>query len=91
VAKDVKNPAVVRPRVGSTARRTALGWSKRSTGKSTAQKENVTIGNKIGKENFVATGTTTTPGDTLRLSRPRPRGRTPGGRTPASQNRSVRV
>ena len=31
-----------RPRVGSTARRTALGWTKRSTGKSsTDQKENV--------------------------------------------------
>ncbi|KAF8814601.1 hypothetical protein BYT27DRAFT_7249906 [Phlegmacium glaucopus] len=33
---------VARPRVASTARRTALGWSKRSTGKSsTDQKENV--------------------------------------------------
>ena len=35
-------PAAARPRVGSTARRTALGWAKRSTGKSsTDQKENV--------------------------------------------------
>jgi serine/arginine repetitive matrix protein 2 len=34
-----------RPRVASTARRTALGWSKRSTGKSsTDQKENVAQG-----------------------------------------------
>jgi len=34
-----------RPRVGSTARRTALGWTKRSTGKSsTDQKENVKVG-----------------------------------------------
>lgn len=33
---------VARPRVASNARRTALGWSKRSTGKSsTGQKENV--------------------------------------------------
>jgi serine/arginine repetitive matrix protein 2 len=32
----------VRPRVGSTARRTALGWTKRSTGKSSTDlKENV--------------------------------------------------
>lgn len=36
-----------RPRVGSTARRTALGWSKRSIGKSsTDHKENL-----VGKEN----------------------------------------
>ena len=34
-------PREARPRVGSNARRTALGWSKRSTGKSsTDQKEN---------------------------------------------------
>ncbi|KAH9487444.1 hypothetical protein JR316_0001520 [Psilocybe cubensis] len=65
-----------RPRVGSNARRTALGWTKRSTGtskSSTDQKENVSM------------GTIATPGENLRLNRPRPRGRpTPGGRTPAS-------
>ncbi|PPQ91217.1 hypothetical protein CVT25_001175 [Psilocybe cyanescens] len=68
-----------RPRVGSSARRTALGWSKRSTGagkSSTDQKENA-----VG-------GVIATPGDNLRLNRPRPRGRpTPGGRTPAASNR----
>ncbi|KAF8148662.1 hypothetical protein B0H34DRAFT_802878 [Crassisporium funariophilum] len=67
-----------RPRVGSTARRTALGWSKRSTGAkaSTGQKENA-----------VAQGTLMTPGETLRLNRPRARGRP----TPASQNRPIRI
>ncbi|KAG7090453.1 hypothetical protein E1B28_009569 [Marasmius oreades] len=55
-------PPKVRPRVGSAARRTALGWSKRSTGKSSSDL----------KEN---SGTMMTPGETLRLSRPRPRGR----------------
>lgn len=39
-----------RPRVASNARRTALGWSKRSTGKSSTDQ----------KENQVATGTITT-------------------------------
>ena len=39
-------PSQNRPRVGSTARRTALGWSKRSGKSSTGQKENV-----VGKEN----------------------------------------
>ncbi|KAF9457373.1 hypothetical protein BDZ94DRAFT_1175700 [Collybia nuda] len=65
-----------RPRVASTARRTALGWSKRSTGKSsTDQKENI------------AQGTIMTPGESLRINRPRPRGRP----TPASQQRPIRV
>ncbi|KAF9258752.1 hypothetical protein L218DRAFT_711641 [Marasmius fiardii PR-910] len=54
-------PPKVRPRVGSAARRTALGWSKRSTGKSSTDL----------KEN----SGTMTPGETLRLSRPRPKGR----------------
>jgi len=45
-----------RPRVASTTRRTALGWSKRSSGKSADQKENVAI----GKENLVGSGTTMT-------------------------------
>ncbi|KAI0077491.1 hypothetical protein K474DRAFT_1077009 [Panus rudis PR-1116 ss-1] len=55
----------VRPRVTSSVRRTALGWSKRSTGKSSSsdQKENV------------SQGTLMTPGESLRISRPRPRGR----------------
>ena len=39
-----------RPRVASTARRTALGWSKRSTGKSSTDQ----------KENQVTTGTIST-------------------------------
>ncbi len=39
-------PSRIRPRVGSTARRTALGWSKRSGKSSSEQKEN-----GIGKEN----------------------------------------
>ncbi|KAF8060726.1 hypothetical protein FPV67DRAFT_304096 [Lyophyllum atratum] len=67
-----------RPRVGSNARRTALGWSKRSTGagkSSTDQKENV------------AQGTIMTPGESLRINRPRPRGRP----TPASTARPIRV
>jgi serine/arginine repetitive matrix protein 2 len=36
-----------RPRVGSTARRTALGWSKRSNGKSSTDRKE----NAVGKEN----------------------------------------
>jgi len=88
----------VRPRVGSTARRTALGWSKRSTGKaSTDQKENV-IGNGSVMTCVSLLSThflyllAFRPGDNLRLNRPRPKGRpTPGGRTPASHNRSIRV
>jgi len=60
-----------RPRVGSNARRSALGWTKRSNGpkSSTGQKENVGEGIMV-----------MTPGESLRLSRPRPRGRA----TPAS-------
>ncbi|KAF5333934.1 hypothetical protein D9758_018161 [Tetrapyrgos nigripes] len=53
-----------RPRVGSSARRTALGWAKRSTGKVSSElKENVGVGVSM------------TPGESLRLNRPRPRGR----------------
>ena len=41
-------PTAARPRVASVARRTALGWSKRSTGKSsTGQKENVSQGTAV--------------------------------------------
>ncbi|KAG5641013.1 hypothetical protein DXG03_006381 [Asterophora parasitica] len=65
-----------RPRVASTARRSALGWSKRSSGKtSTDQKENT------------GQGTIMTPGESLRINRPRPRGRP----TPASTARPIRV
>ncbi|KAJ7620088.1 hypothetical protein FB45DRAFT_839417 [Roridomyces roridus] len=64
-----------RPRVGSAARRTALGWAKRSTKASTDQKENNT------SISFMMT-----PGESLRLNRPRPRGRPtparPGAPTP---------
>ncbi|CCM05311.1 uncharacterized protein FIBRA_07525 [Fibroporia radiculosa] len=58
-------PLPIRPRVTSSARRTALGWSKRSTGKSSSsdQKENISQGMLI------------TPSETLRINRPRPRGR----------------
>ncbi|KAF7437378.1 hypothetical protein PC9H_004217 [Pleurotus ostreatus] len=61
-----------RPRVGSAARRSALGWAKRSGSAklSTDQKENVGQGSMVMM----------TPGETLRLNRPRPRGRA----TPAS-------
>jgi len=63
-----------RPRVASNARRTALGWSKRSTGKSASEnKENSSFGAMMS------------PNDSLRIVRPRPRGRA----TPSS--RAVRV
>ncbi|KAJ8520630.1 hypothetical protein ONZ45_g2582 [Pleurotus djamor] len=67
-----------RPRVGSAARRSALGWSKRSAGakSSTDQKENVGQGSMI-----------MTPGETLRISRPRPRGRP----TPSTRPKPIRV
>jgi serine/arginine repetitive matrix protein 2 len=62
-----------RPRVGSGARRAALGWSKRSNGpkSSTGQKENAV---NVGQ------GTVMTPSEGLRINRPRPKGRP----TPAS-------
>ena len=47
ILKTEKAPPVpLRPRVTSSARRTALGWSKRSTGKSASkeQKENISQG-----------------------------------------------
>ena len=89
-----------RPRVPSNARRTALGWSKRSTGgkSSTDQKENV-VGQGAVKmfvtfipcfsfyfavaDNLIAF---LRPGETLRLNRPRPRGRA----TPGTQQRTSR-
>ncbi|KAL6299475.1 hypothetical protein BKA93DRAFT_870647 [Sparassis latifolia] len=65
-------PAHPRPRVTSSARRTALGWSKRSTGKSSSndQKENISQSMVI------------TPSETLRINRPRPRGRPMSARVP---------
>ncbi|KAG7440055.1 uncharacterized protein BT62DRAFT_938390 [Guyanagaster necrorhizus] len=54
--------AATRPRVGSAARRTAIGWAKRNGKTSTGLKENTP------KTNMKR-------GDSLRLSRPRPKGR----------------
>ncbi|KAJ6577467.1 hypothetical protein B0H19DRAFT_561509 [Mycena capillaripes] len=56
-----------RPRVASAARRTALGWAKRSTKASSDLKENNT---SMSGVSFMMT-----PGESLRISRPRPRGR----------------
>ncbi|KAI0339201.1 hypothetical protein BDW22DRAFT_606971 [Trametopsis cervina] len=68
-----------RPRVSSTARRTALGWSKRSTGKTSSGKTSSgkTSTGKVGNSNKenATQGVIMTPSDSLRLSRPRPRGR----------------
>ncbi|KAF9449617.1 hypothetical protein P691DRAFT_799115 [Macrolepiota fuliginosa MF-IS2] len=86
---------ITRPRVASNARRTALGWTKRSTGpKGSTEPANIT-GGKLStgastmstdqKENVVGMGNIITPGDNLRFSRPRPKGRP----TPASTTRKV--
>uniref|UniRef100_D8Q0G2 Uncharacterized protein n=1 Tax=Schizophyllum commune (strain H4-8 / FGSC 9210) TaxID=578458 RepID=D8Q0G2_SCHCM len=64
-----------RPKIGSAARRAALGWTKRSNKSSAGQKENV------------GQGTLATPGDSLRINRARPRAR----QTPATQSRSIRI
>ncbi|KAG5732016.1 hypothetical protein E4T56_gene18279 [Termitomyces sp. T112] len=67
-----------RPRIGSAVRRNTPGRTKRSTG-----------GNKTStdlKEN-VGQGTLTTSGNSLRINRPRPRGRL----NPASTVRPIRV
>ncbi|KIJ60131.1 hypothetical protein HYDPIDRAFT_32553 [Hydnomerulius pinastri MD-312] len=73
-----------RPRVGSTARRVALGWAKRSTGRNGFENKenntsmgNVSLGAGLGN---ASQGIVMTPSETLRLNRPRPRGRP----TPAS-------
>ncbi|KAJ7126033.1 hypothetical protein C8R44DRAFT_733950 [Mycena epipterygia] len=70
-----------RPRVASAARRSALGWAKRSTKASTDLKENNTSTSGVS---FMMT-----PGESLRISRPRPRGRPtparPGAATPRHQ------
>ncbi|KAH8836085.1 hypothetical protein DL96DRAFT_107990 [Flagelloscypha sp. PMI_526] len=66
-------PKDVRPRVGSAARRSALGWSKRSTKSSNG-----------GKENSGTYGAVMTPGASLRLNRPTPASRRrPSNRIPA--------
>ncbi|KIM75320.1 hypothetical protein PILCRDRAFT_92174 [Piloderma croceum F 1598] len=62
--------ATARPRVPSTTRKTS-GWSKRGTGKND------------NKENNISQGLLMTPSESLRLNRPRPRGRpTPGSARP---------
>ena len=93
-----------RPRVPSNARRTVLGWSKRSTGgkSSTDQKENV-VGQGVVKTCipsfpcFLFRSTVTDnlnafdrPGETLRLNRPRPRGRASPG-TQQCTSRPIRI
>jgi hypothetical protein len=78
-----------RPRVGSVARRTALGWAKRSTGRNGMEnKENASIGNisLAAVPGNTSQGLIMTPSETLRLNRPRPRGRP----TPAS-GRPIRI
>ncbi|KAJ6514305.1 hypothetical protein C8R47DRAFT_962300 [Mycena vitilis] len=66
-----------RPRVASATRRTALGWTRRSTKASMDLKENNTSMSGI-------------PGDSLRLSRPRPRGRpTPARAAPPMPRQAV--
>jgi serine/arginine repetitive matrix protein 2 len=87
---------MARPRVASNARRSALGWSKRSTGKSsTGQKENVvgqgTVMTFVSFPDLFLQNTDypdafVRPGETLRLNRPRPRGRA----TPGTQQRTLR-
>lgn len=54
-------PPTARPRVPSNARRTVLGWSKRSSGKGD------------NKENTFTQGLVMTPSESLRIDRPRPR------------------
>ncbi|KAJ7667434.1 hypothetical protein B0H17DRAFT_254379 [Mycena rosella] len=66
-----------RPRVASATRRSALGWAKRSTKTSTDLKENSTT----------AVSFMMTPGESLRISRPRPRGRPTPARSGAATPR----
>ncbi|KAG1897346.1 uncharacterized protein F5891DRAFT_1242792 [Suillus fuscotomentosus] len=78
-----------RPRMGSVARRAALGWVKRSTGRNGSEnKENASIGNisLAAVPGNMSQGLGMTPSETLRLNRPRPRGRP----TPASV-RPIRI
>lgn len=64
-----------RPRVTSGARRTALGWKKRSTGKS----------NTSDRKENVSQGSITNTSNSLRISRPRPRGRQTSARATAAR------
>ncbi|KAJ7042702.1 hypothetical protein C8F04DRAFT_1176309 [Mycena alexandri] len=70
-----------RPRVASAARRSALGWAKRSTKASTDLKENNT---SMSGMSFMMT-----PGESLRISRPRPRGRPTPARAGAATPRQA--
>ncbi|KIP05270.1 hypothetical protein PHLGIDRAFT_128997 [Phlebiopsis gigantea 11061_1 CR5-6] len=80
--KEKPLPQVLRPRVTSSARRSALGWSKRNTGKSTIGKSSAAKASTASeKENSIGQGIMLTPNDTLRISRPRPKGRTSLART----------
>ncbi|KAI0666503.1 hypothetical protein C8Q78DRAFT_984185 [Trametes maxima] len=74
VSKQDKSAFIpARPRVTSSTRRAALGWSKRSSGKSAAYD---------GKENISSSMIIPTPSDSLRINRPRPRGRPTPARVP---------
>ncbi|KAJ7785840.1 hypothetical protein B0H16DRAFT_1354701 [Mycena metata] len=70
-----------RPRVASAARRSALGWAKRSTKASTDLKENNT---SMSGMSFMMT-----PGESLRINRPRPRGRPTPARAGAATPRQA--
>ncbi|KAJ6505350.1 hypothetical protein C8R45DRAFT_861122 [Mycena sanguinolenta] len=71
----------VRPRVASAARRSALGWAKRST------KENQNQNQKENNTSMSGMSFTMTPGESLRISRPRPRGRPTPARAAAATPR----
>ncbi|OCH91742.1 hypothetical protein OBBRIDRAFT_833966 [Obba rivulosa] len=74
--KSAAPPLPTRPRVTSSARRTALGWTKRNPGKSKSSSHNQ-------KEN-ISQPMVITPSETLRLNRPRPRGRPTPARVPVA-------
>ena len=95
--KESKNemglPVPTRPRVTSSARRTALGWSKRSTGKSSSSdyKENTgsmvityvsSYASMLSEMAVAHTNLLRRPSETLRINRPRPRGRPTPARVP---------
>ncbi|CAK5268445.1 unnamed protein product [Mycena citricolor] len=84
-AAALKKPAA-RPRVASAARRSALGWAKRST----EQKENAVANTSSGSAMSFLTSPNLN--ESLRLSRPRPKGRPMSarpGNTPASRRVNV--
>jgi hypothetical protein len=76
IKRENVNDSTTRPRVGSGARRTALGY----VGKE--RKENTSVGTIA---NVSQGSMLMTPGETLRLSRPRPKGRP----TPATARKGV--